>query len=201
MVMTTAVTTRTNFIANRVLQVEYIFYCFSHAKWLTLNFYGVFKDLHAVTTNSSASRSISASRALSTATWNSTVKIEVTKSDAVSRIFQASYLKWIDLTNVILKHSQTDDSHPPTTDDQHQYWHDDSHQLHGRRCSHSRSRLASQLGSCTIQMHYDVRVGIWCFDLQWRTDHRPGRLQLWSHQRQGPAQLIISCPFGIVRNK
>lgn len=93
MAMTTAVTTRTNFIANRVLQVEYICYCFAHAKCLTLNLYGVFKDLHAVTTNSSASRSISASRALSTATWNSTVKIEVTKSDAVSRIFQTGYLK------------------------------------------------------------------------------------------------------------
>lgn len=50
---------------------------------------GGHQDPRAATTNSNANRKTSASRALSTATWNSIAKTAVTKSDAVSFLLLA----------------------------------------------------------------------------------------------------------------
>ena len=89
------------------------------------------------------------------------------------------------LTRVVPICSQTDDPDPAASHDHDQLGHDHRHQLHGRRCADTRSRLASQLGPRPIQMHDDVGIGFRSLDLPRRPNHRPRRLQLRGHQRQG----------------
>ena len=84
----------TSCLVNQVLQVDFNdiqFLVYSLYEW---TFYFLLKDHHAVTTSSSVNRKISASRALSTATWNWIVKIEVTKSVAPNQLFSYHHHRW-----------------------------------------------------------------------------------------------------------